>query len=75
MKQHTTPSEPPAPPTLRLSGNGSIDTATLELLRRWQIEDATQDVEGIRAAEQEIADFKRAMNENRTTEGEPLLYP
>jgi hypothetical protein len=75
MKHHAAPSEPKQTPSLRSSGNVSIDTATLELLRRWRIEDATQDAEEIRAAEKEIADFKRAMNENRTTAGESLLYP
>ena len=75
MKHRAAPSEPTQTPSLRSSGNVSIDTATLELLRRWRIEDATQDAEEIRAAEKEIADFKRAMNENRTTAGESLLYP
>jgi hypothetical protein len=75
MNRHTTPSEPTQTPSSRVSGNASIDTPTLELLRKWRIEDAIQDAEEIRAAEQEIADFKRAMNESRTTAGEPLLYP
>ena len=52
-----------------------IDTVTLELLAAWQAEDATSDPEEIRAAEQELAEFKQAMNENRVSCGEPLLYP
>jgi hypothetical protein len=49
--------------------------ATLELLANWRVQDATTDPEQIRAAEQEVADFKKAMNENRTVAGEPVLFP
>jgi hypothetical protein len=63
------------PPVAHLSRNGPIDTATLELLAAWRIEDATEDPEKIRAAEQELAEFKKAMNENRIRAQEPLLYP
>jgi hypothetical protein len=59
-----------APP----SGNSTIDIATLELLQSWRLQDATDNPEEIRTAEQELAEFKRAMNENRTLAGEPLLY-
>ena len=74
MKQPTT-SQPAMPPPPQASGNGSIDTATLELLAAWRTQDATTDPEQIRAAEQELADFKKAMNENRTVAGEPVLFP
>lgn len=57
------------------SNAGSIDTATLELLAAWQAHDATNDPEELRAAERELADFKRTMNENRVRAGELLLYP
>ncbi len=72
MKQPMTsqPTTPPPP-----SSNGSIDTATLELLARWRSQDATTDPEQIRAAEQELTEFKRAMNESRTVAGEPVLFP
>jgi hypothetical protein len=58
-----------------VSGNGAIDTATLELLARWRVQDATTDPEQIRAAEQELAEFKKALNESRTVAGEPVLFP
>jgi len=63
-------------PTLpQSSAPGSIDTATLELLASWRAQDATDHPEDLRAAEQELADFKKAMNDNRTSSGEPRLYP
>jgi hypothetical protein len=54
--------------------SGSIDTATLTLLAAWRQEDATTDPEQIRSAEQEVAEFKKAMNENRAVAGELALY-
>jgi hypothetical protein len=74
MKEPTT-SQPTVPPSPRVSGNGAIDTATLELLASWRVQDATSDPAEICAAERELADFKRAMNESRTVAGEPALYP
>jgi len=59
-----------APP----SANSAVDTATLELLQGWRLQDATDNPEEVRAAEQELTEFKRAMNENRTLAGAPLLY-
>jgi len=53
---------------------GAVDSATLELLAAWRLEDATDDPEAIEAAEQELAEFKEAMNENRASLGERLLY-
>jgi len=71
MKQPSlTPSMTPPPPPV-----GSVDTTTLELLAAWKVQDATTDPEQIRAAEQEVADFKKAMNENRSIGGERLLFP
>jgi hypothetical protein len=77
VKQQTTSSgeTPIGPLAEQPSSNGAIDTATLELLAGWRLEDSTDDLEDIRAAERELAEFKRAMNENRTASGEPLLYP
>jgi hypothetical protein len=74
MKQPTT-SQPAMPPLPQASSDGSIDTATLELLANWRIQDATTDPEQIRAAKQQLADFKKAMNKNRTVAGEPVLFP
>ncbi len=45
------------------------------LLRSWREEDATDDPEEIKAAEEELAEFKRAMNANRAATGERLLFP
>ena len=75
MKHLTTPETTPMPPSAPLSANGSIDTATLDLLEAWRLQDATDDPEQRRAAEQELTEFKKTMNENRTLSGEPLLYP
>jgi hypothetical protein len=65
----------PAQPLPQASGNGAIDTATLELLASWRLQDATADPELVRAAEQELAEFKNALNEGRTVAGEPVLFP
>ena len=54
---------------------GSIDTATLELLAAWKAEDATTDPEKLLEADKEIAEFKKAMNENRAATGARLLFP
>jgi len=59
----------------RGSSNGSIDTATLELLAAWKAEDATADPEKLRYADEEVATFKKAMNENRAASGARLLFP
>jgi hypothetical protein len=74
MKQPRTP-QPTKPLPPQASSNGSIDTATIELLANWRIQDATTDPEQIRAAEQELADFKKAMNDSRTVRGERALFP
>ncbi len=50
----------------RGSNNGPVDTATLELLASWRLPDATSDPNQIRAAEQDLHEFKKAMNESRT---------
>ena len=53
----------------------SVDTATLDLLSVWQNEDATSDPAQLRAAEEELVVFMKAVNEARTASGEPLVYP
>jgi len=57
MKQPSTfrPASAPPPPM------GSVDTATLELLATWKAEDATTDPEKLREADEEIAEFKKAI--------------
>lgn len=68
-------------PTGRLPGNTapsvpqSADSATIELLSGWQQEDATTDPAQLKAAEEELAVFMKAVNEARTASGEPLVYP
>ena len=74
MKQPTT-SQSIAPPPLHASSNGSIDAATLDLLANWKAEDATTDPEKLREADEEVAEFKMAMNENRAATGARLLFP
>jgi hypothetical protein len=77
MKHQTTsPGEAtPSPTIVQPSTNGTIDSATLTLLARWRAEDATKNPEDVQAAEKELAEFKKAMNDNRAGSGEPLLYP
>jgi hypothetical protein len=53
----------------------SIDTATLELLASWRRQDFTDNPEEVWAAEEELTQFKKAMNQNRTLAGDLLLHP
>jgi hypothetical protein len=53
----------------------SVDTATLELLASWKAQDATTDPDKIRVADEEVAEFKKAMNETRAATGARLLFP
>lgn len=71
MKQLSTIQPESAP----LAPMGSVDTATLELLAAWKAEDATTDREKLLRADEEVAEFKRAMNENRAASGARLLFP
>ena len=41
------------------------DQATLDLLARWDTEDATTDPDEIAANRREVDDFKQSMNDNR----------
>ena len=72
MKEPTT-TLPTVPPSL--PSNGSLDTATLELLAAWKAEDATTDPEKLREADHEIAEFKKALNAHRAATGDRLLFP
>ncbi len=53
------------PPVRQPANHICIDITTLELLAGWTVEDATNDAEAIRAANQEFVEFKKTMNENR----------
>jgi hypothetical protein len=63
MKRRTTPEKIEIPPATEPSTAGPIDTATIELLAKWRVEDATDDPEEVRLAEQELAQFKQSMNQ------------
>jgi hypothetical protein len=54
---------------------GQVDSVTIRLLADWRSLDATDNPAQIRAADEEVAEFKRAMNENRTAAGTPILFP
>jgi hypothetical protein len=75
MTHLTTSETAPSQPGAHIVANGPVDTATLELLEAWRLQDATDDVEQLRAAERDLTEFKKAMNQSRTLAGEPHLYP
>ena len=50
-----------------------IETATMALMRMWREEDATDDLEEIRATEADLLEFKRNMNLPRKIGGMRLL--
>ena len=75
MGQSTTSETIPAPPEPRPETRGPVNHELLALLEQWMAEDATDDPEAILRAEREIAEFKRAMNENRILAGELPLFP
>ena len=51
------------------------NAASIALLKSWLAEDATDDPEEIRQAEEELREFKRNMNANRAATGERIPYP
>ncbi len=52
------------------SASADVDTATLDLLASWREEDATESAEEVRLAEVEVAEFMKALNDNRSRTGE-----
>ena len=52
----------------------SVDTGTLELFSMWRADDFTTDPEKLRQADEEIEEFKKAMNENRAATGDRLIF-
>jgi hypothetical protein len=52
-----------------------IDQATLDLLAAWRREDATRDPEEIEAAERDLDEFKKTMNNQRAISGESAVFP
>ncbi len=79
MKQQATTTEPTLVPQigapLQPGAAGEVNTEALALLAAWAHEDATDDPEKLRAAQKELDEFKRAMNENRAATGGRILYP
>ncbi len=75
VKHQTTSESTPVQLRAQPSTNGTLDTATLELLAAWKAEDVTTDPEKIREADEEIAEFKKALNANRAATGARLLFP
>ena len=70
-RQTNAPSpEPSAPPATRV-----LDTETMDLLKSWALEDATDDPEQLEAARKELDEFKKAMNDSRAASGEAVIYP
>jgi hypothetical protein len=52
-------------PNKRYPGLAPDNSGTIALLQRWVREDATDDPATIARAEQELAEFKAALNANR----------
>ena len=46
-----------------------IDSATLEPIASWRDQDAREDPEELRAAEQELAEFKKSVKHSRGLDG------
>ena len=65
-------SPPPEPETRAVDAENA---ATIALLDSWLREDATDDPEEIRKAEEDLREFKRNMNAPRKENGERLLFP
>jgi hypothetical protein len=75
MKHQPTPECSDEPSLAKPSFNRGVDTATLQLLSQWKTEDATRNPEEVHAAERELNEFKKSMNDRRTESGEPSLFP
>src|SRR5687767_15320632 len=64
----------PVPPPTEGEEKGSEHPA-IALLNRWIKEDATDDPEEIRRADEEVDELLRNLNENRLAAGERPLFP
>jgi hypothetical protein len=53
----------------------AANAASIALLQSWLDEDATDDPEEIRKAQEELDEFKRAINEERERAGARRIYP
>ncbi len=54
---------------------GPPDTATLELLAKWDERDATDDPAEIERRNRDFEEFKNAINETRRAAGARIIYP
>ena len=75
MNQQTESQTSRTPATALPSDRDSLDTATLDLIASWRRSDSTDNLDEVRAAERDLAAFKRAMNQNRIAADDPALYP
>ena len=71
--KHPSTTEPSLLSPFPNAGTKALDTATLELLACWRFQDATNDPELIRQAEQELAEFKEQMNVTGSPPEPPLF--
>ena len=63
---------------LPLADHPAKDQATLDLLARWDAEDATNDPNEIASRRKEVDDFKKTINDNRSQAEGPnsrRIYP
>lgn len=61
---------------LPIENEGTLRNASsIALLRSWLTEEATDDPDEIRQAQEELDEFKRNINANRAATGERLIYP
>jgi len=51
------------------------NAAAIAMLQSWLEEDATDDPEELRQAEEELEELKRNLNANRAATGERLVFP
>lgn len=51
------------------------NAAAIAMLKKWREEDATDDPELIRQAEEELEELKRNLNANRAAVGDRLAFP
>jgi hypothetical protein len=75
MKQQSESRTSGRPATAPQPDRDAIDAATLDLLESWRRSDATDNRDEVGAAERDLAEFKRAMNQNRIAANDPAVYP
>ncbi len=66
----------PSPETTQIPPEiDAKNAAAIAMLQSWIDEDATDDPEAIRQAEEELEELKRNLNANRAATGERLVFP